>query len=112
MIYLLVNSFMVCSEKDNYGDPETLLNEFKKRCALLRSFGTLVMRGLDVATTMEDLSVGHLEPIPTSVWRTLKWKQNIQPSLGIYSVPSEDREEHTCKVESFILKFCRELFLQ
>lgn len=42
------------------------------------------------------LLVCHLEPIPTSVWRRLKWKQNIQLSLELYSVPPQDSEEHTC----------------
>lgn len=58
---------------------------------------------------ISELSVDHLQPVPVSVWRTLKWKHKVQPASGVYSVPNEIQEEHTTDVQSTILNFC--LFL-
>ncbi|XP_034244687.1 uncharacterized protein LOC117647179 [Thrips palmi] len=76
-------------DKDAFADSESLLQEFKKRCELLKELGILVLRGMEEALSIENLSVEHLQPIPKSVWRTLQWKDGVMPVQGIYSARSE-----------------------
>lgn len=82
------------SEKATYnGDSGALLMEFKKRCSLYREGGSLVLRGTEAATLIEDLSLDHLKPIRPSVWKTLNWKDGVHPPKGIYAVPEAHRLE-------------------
>ncbi|XP_034254094.1 uncharacterized protein LOC117652955 [Thrips palmi] len=97
------------NDKDEYDNPEALLTEFRRRCTLLKGAGTLVLRGAAMDKMINELSVDHLRPVPVSVWRTLNWKNKVQPPFGVYSVPNEMNDDHTIEVQSAITKFC--LFL-
>lgn len=93
------------SEKAAYTSSESLVEDFRMRCELLRQSGTLVLRGFELATSIRDLSPKHLEPVPMSVWRNLLWESNLPPQAGIYSVPQKYREECSENNERFVLKF-------
>lgn len=103
--YILSN--LVCSKRDEYEDPKALLEEFYKRCELLKAAGTVVMRGASTHKSIKDFSIDHLKPIPVSVWRTLSWKNKKQPPPGIYGVPKES-VDHDDAVQAAIVDFCLE----
>lgn len=105
IVYII--SFLVCSEAEEFEDPKALLEEFHKRCDLLKAAGTVVLRGGATHKTIADFGIDHLQPIPVSVWRTLTWKNNKQPLPGIYGVPQESGD-HVAAVQATIVEFCLE----
>ena len=97
-------------EMNSYGeDQASLLQEFRKRCDMFKAGGTLVVRGMEAAASIEELTIEHLKPIPTSVWRVLTWKESSRLLLGHYSVPKDHSDhDHESAVHALITKFCLE----
>lgn len=104
--YSVYYSLFFSSEIENYEDDEAVLQEFRKRCAIHRAAGTLVLRGMMVVDRVSNLTIDHLKPVSSSVWKVLKWDNCGPPNAGVYSVPSTNSSDHADDVQSFLLNFC------
>ncbi|KAK3908833.1 3-oxoacyl-[acyl-carrier-protein] synthase 3 [Frankliniella fusca] len=72
-------TILTAIEIENYDDDEAVLQEFRKRCATHRAGGTLVLRGMMAVDSLKNLTIDHLRPVSSSVWKVLKWDNGGPP---------------------------------
>jgi len=55
---------------------------------------------------LSNLTINHLKPVSSSVWRVLKWDNDGPPQVSVYGVPPTNSFDHAANVQSLIFNFC------